>query len=1384
MVATKARPRLRIGRLCVSILAHLAVLASATALAEEAGARLQSGNVTVNRDGTDTRVTQATARAVADWSSFDVLANESVTFVQPDATSAILNRIHSATPSRIDGSLFAPGRVILQNANGIMFSGSARVDVGSLVATSLQVNAEKFLESGALALGGPFNPDAVVGNAGTISAADRGLVALIGGHVDNSGLIQARLGTVALGAGSVATIDFGNDGLVQVAITDPLTQAPTQAGAMISNTGRLSADGGSVLLSARSAGGLVSRSINLDGVIEARGVAQHAGTVRLTGGDAGTVSLGPRALIDASGPSGGTVVTTGRAVDLAEGARILAIGNAGNGGTIRLGGDFRGQGNLPHADTTTVARGALLDASGYGGSGGSVILWSDGLTTFDGAIRAQSHGGAGGLVETSSTGVLNVGDGAIVSTASTIGHAGTWLLDPDVLQIVGSGGSASTPGQANLGTGVSSINASAIVSALAGGKVQLVASNLISVDAPIIATMLGGFPTPGLELIGEGPNADVSVNAPILLENGHLAIRAAGDIRLGTDNPGATDFEHRAIIAVGNGTVWMETPEAGSITQAANSAVLANNLALISGSVDVGSTDNFALNLAGEALDGEFVFRAKTTVPLANLIGGTVWDPFVATRSLSGVTETQLTKVGEQNIQATAFPDFVNVTVPDTPLALDPDGGGDAQFDTIVLSALPYLQGDPGTTDSSDFAIRRLSYQIGGELHDIAPETLDAASPTGFELIPINGRLVTTYILINGQPLFSNQAWGIDYFGADVGGTDTDEIGFHPVDHVSEELMVRLGGSVSRVDAVYRMFLRDDFNGLTEQAHVDFYRSVQGTPTIDVSPAPLTGTASSFTRTYGDPNPTLTFAAGPDAYLAVDQYLASQLPDVYPLPQPILVTDARIDSSVGQYPINIEIPSPDEFVSQRYSRQFTPGTLTINPAELLVAANDKFRLYGEENPPFTWTTTGWRNGDQSHLSVLASLSTPATPASNVGEYPINVDSAALSDPLNRNYVIVTMPGTLTITASPLLLVAADDKTRMYGAPNPEFTFTVSGWRGGDESSNAVTATLQSPATLLSNVGEYPILVSSALLAGPAAGNYMIRTQDGVLFIVPAPLTVTADHLSKTFGSIDPRLTYVVSGLRGNDTAAGVLTGVPIREAGENVGVYAVMQGSIDLRTPNYELSFVDGSLRILPAPLEVIAYPASKVYGDVDPELFFRVYGLQLGHSPEDVLAGGVARDPGEKVGIYPIGLGSLSLLNSNYVMNFTGSLFTILAPPHQLSADARFYNTWRLRDFERGRDPDTPADAVYRTTRFENPYIPDPLMRAYALGRVWTETASPTAQALASEDWLERDNDRTGQHADRTGSPRAPCAAFTLHVWPACGADRLLRDFWQRAAQ
>ncbi len=176
-----------------------------------------------------------------DWSSFNIGSGEQVNFNQPSASSIALNRIHDTQASTINGQLNANGQVWLLNPNGVLFGSGAQVNVGSLLATTSNISNSDFM-AGNYKFTPGGNPTASVSNAGTITAADSGLVALVAPQVQNSGVINARLGKVALASGDSFTLDLYGDGLIDLGISD------NAARQLVQNNGTIQADGGQVRL--------------------------------------------------------------------------------------------------------------------------------------------------------------------------------------------------------------------------------------------------------------------------------------------------------------------------------------------------------------------------------------------------------------------------------------------------------------------------------------------------------------------------------------------------------------------------------------------------------------------------------------------------------------------------------------------------------------------------------------------------------------------------------------------------------------------------------------------------------------------------------------------------------------------------------------------------------------------------------------------------------------------------------------------------------------------------------------------------------------------------------------------------------------------------------
>ena len=511
-----------------------ALLAPCPTLAQQlpTGGTVTHGTATVGpAQGGTLNINQTSNRAIIDWNSFSVGAGGRVNFNQPGASAATLNRVTGTTSSTIAGAITAPGTVLLVNPNGIAITPTGTVNVGSFAASTLDIKNSDFLAGNYKFTGN--GSSATVTNAGRINVSDGGFAALLGGRVANDGIITARLGRVGLGSGEKITLDLAGDGFLQVEVpSNQLGNLVDGTGqALVSNRGKIRVDGGIVHLSAATANAILRDAVNVPGSIRANSVGTRGGRIVLGGGAGGRVTVSGR--LSASGVrvarrhqpgAGGQIDIAGAEIALTA-ARLDASGATG-GGRIRIGGDYQGSGDFQHAQRVSIDSASVIRADAtQGGNGGTIIVWSDGLTSVAGEFSARggANGGNGGLVETSGHELSF--NGVRVDTSARRGRTGEWLLDPENLAI--------------------DTAAAATISAnLANSSVTLLTT----------ATTASG---PGVRSAGAG---DIIIYAPIYWTSGNtLSLNAYNSI-----------YINAAIFGSGVGsTLWLRTGAAGVVAQTA-----------------------------------------------------------------------------------------------------------------------------------------------------------------------------------------------------------------------------------------------------------------------------------------------------------------------------------------------------------------------------------------------------------------------------------------------------------------------------------------------------------------------------------------------------------------------------------------------------------------------------------------------------------------------------------------------------------------------------------------------------------------------------------------------------------------------------------------------
>ena len=376
---------------------------------------------------------------------------------------------------------------------------------------------------------------------------------------------------------------------------------------------------------------------------------------------------------------------------------------------------------------------------------------------------------------------------------------------------------------------------------------------------------------------------------------------------------------------------------------------------------------------------------------------------------------------------------------------------------------------------------------------------------------------------------------------------------------------------------------------------------------------------------------------------------------------PIQATPAVPASAVGTYSITLQTGS-----LSAHNYIFTPvnGTLTITKAPLTVKAKDATRVYGGANPAFAYTVSGFLSNDPATVVTgTPVLTTPATPASDVGPYAINVAPGSLTA---TNYSFTFVPGTLSVTKA-VLTVKATDQTRAYGAANPTLTYGITGFANGDTAVMSGVPTLATTATATSVIGAYPITTG---VGGMSSTNYTFTGANGTLTVVKAALTVTATDKAKTFGQANPALTYTITGFSNGQTAS-VVTGAPVLSTtattASPAGTYPINLTAGNLASTNYSFTLAAGTLTVNKATLAVTAANKSKVYGQANPALTYTITGFVNGNTSSVVTGAPALSTPAtatSDAGTYAINVTAGTLAATNYTFTLVPGTLTVTKSP------------------------------------------------------------------------------------------------------------------------
>lgn len=699
------------GRLRTVFAATLAAAAPALAQTPQ-GPQVVAGSATFQQNGSTTVIT-AGNNTIINYQSFNIGHGQTVQFVQPSATSKVLNRVTGPDPSRIAGTLLANGIVYIVNPAGIYFAQGSLVNVGGIYAAAGNITNADFLNNV-----NRFTGAGPVENHGTINAH---AAHLVGAKVANFGAINAPNGMVTMSAGGEVYVGEQH-GQIFARVSG---SAGGDTGVI--QAGEINAQGGQVRL---GAGDMYAMAIDHPGRTKARDIT-------VQGGQGGVVSISGR--IDASdrsaGGVGGTVRVFGDRIGLF-GGEIDASGDAG-GGRVLVGGDYQGAGDAPRAQATYVSPDARISADAVrAGDGGTVVVWSDHYTNYQGHISARggAWGGSGGFVETS--GKAHLFMNGSVDAAAPRGRGGLWLLDPTDVTL-----SNSPTSGGSLGSGVftpdpvatANVNLGEIETALAGGTSVTITTASAGAGSGDI-TLLDAF-SPNLNL-GNGPvtltlNADrdilitggginasgvdalslvfsaggnIVIDHAITLNGGSFTLTAPDGISLGAD------------LTTGGGDLRFNSP----LTLTADVTLSGNDINFISTVNSDGTARNLTVNSSTSGLtsfNGAIGGVSALNILTTNADGATLINaPSVTAATLNfddnvviGV-DTVLTATGSVDfagIVRSQMSEANDLTITAPSVAFHMDVGAGAGFE---LGRLHITTGGTTTIDASQMFARRLEF--------------------------------------------------------------------------------------------------------------------------------------------------------------------------------------------------------------------------------------------------------------------------------------------------------------------------------------------------------------------------------------------------------------------------------------------------------------------------------------------------------------------------------------------------------------------------------------------------------------------------------------------------------------------------------------------------
>ncbi|HXR03552.1 MAG TPA: MBG domain-containing protein, partial [Verrucomicrobiae bacterium] len=350
------------------------------------------------------------------------------------------------------------------------------------------------------------------------------------------------------------------------------------------------------------------------------------------------------------------------------------------------------------------------------------------------------------------------------------------------------------------------------------------------------------------------------------------------------------------------------------------------------------------------------------------------------------------------------------------------------------------------------------------------------------------------------------------------------------------------------------------------------------------------------------------------------------------------------------------------------------ATIAVTPLPTLtVTADNQARIYGTTNPILTVSYTGFTNNDGTNvLTGAPALSTSADVTSPIGNYTITVNQGTLN---STNYGFQFVNGILTVNPAVLTLTAGStNKTYGQTVLFKGTEFTSSGLVNGDTVTNVSLSSSGAGAT--ASVANSPYAINASNATGAGLTNYTIQYQPGTLIVNRAPLAVTADNQTRTYGAANPVLTVSYSGFV-NGEGTNVISGAPVLTTSATtnspVGGYVITNSLGNLVATNYAVSLTNGTLTVTGAVLTATANNLSRLYGATNPVLTVSYGGFVNGEGT-NVISGApvltTSATTNSPVGDYTITNSLGNLAATNYAVSLANGTLTVTGTVLAATAD------------------------------------------------------------------------------------------------------------------